>query len=343
MTIESLEPGRVLVTGATGFLGRHLTRSLQSGRQLRVRVLARSMERIHEVFGEDAEPLDVVPGDVTDETSLGDACRNVDVIFHCAALGTSAYGPNNRPEDYGRINQEGTAALAAEARRAGVRRFVHVSSTGAMGAPLDAVIDEQTPCRPASAYQRSKRDAELRLLEMCRDGFPAVILRPCLITGEGKRGGDLVRLFRLCRRGLFPVFGHRLDVQKPLVSVDDVVDALVLAATRGRPGEIYLVHSGGRHTLGQILDVAGRLVGKSRPYLNVPLPLARVVARLSSPLARMVGRTPPLSTQRLELFLADRRIVIDKARRELGYEPRHQDLNEMLGRVYRDLVQTGQL
>jgi nucleoside-diphosphate-sugar epimerase len=57
----------------------------------------------------------------------------------------------------------------------------------------------------------------------------------------------------------------------------------------------------------------------------------------------MVGRTPPLSTQRLELFLADRRIVIDKARRELGYEPRHQDLNEMLGRVYRDLVQTGQL
>jgi nucleoside-diphosphate-sugar epimerase len=341
--IESFEHSRVLVTGASGFLGRHLTRTLQASPQRSLRVLTRSMKRIHEVFGKDADSLDIIPGDVTEEASLGNACRNVDVVFHCAALGTSAYGSNNRPEDYGQINEYGTAALAAEAQRAGVRRFVHVSSTGAMGAPLDAVIDEETTCRPASAYQRSKRGAELRLLEMCRDGFPAVILRPCLITGEGKRGGDLVKLFRLCRRGLFPVFGRRLDVQKPLVSVDDVVDALVLAATRGRPGEIYLVTSGARHTLGQILDVAGRLVGKSRPYLNIPLPLARAAAQLSSPLARMLGRTPPLSTQRLELFLADRRIIIDKARRELGFEPRHVDLDEMLGRVYRDLDRTGQL
>jgi len=343
MNIETLEAERVLVTGASGFLGRHLTRMLQTRPQVDVRVLSRSVESVRAVFGEGGERLDVAVGDLTDESSLKDACRDVEVIFHCAALGTSAFGPDNRSEDYARVNVDGTVALALAARQAGVRRFVHVSSTGAMGAPVEDVVDEETPCRPGSLYQRSKRGAELRLLELCRDGFPAVIVRPCLIAGEGKRGGDLVKLFKLCRRGLFPVFGGRLDVHKPLVAVDDVVDALVLAATRGRPAEIYLVHSGGRHTLGQYLEAAGRLVGRSRPYVNIPLPLARAAARLSSPLARMLGRTPPLSPQRLELFLSDRRIVIDKARRELGYEPRHQDLDEMLGRVYGDLVRTGQL
>jgi nucleoside-diphosphate-sugar epimerase len=178
---------------------------------------------------------------------------------------------------------------------------------------------------------------------MSRDGLPAVILRPCLIAGEGKRGGDLLRLFKLCRRGLFPVFASSLDTAKPLVAVDDVVQALLLASVRGRAGEVYLVHSGARHTLGQILEVAGRLVGNPRPYRRLPLLPAFAAAQLVASLARGVGRTPPLSPERLELYLTDRSIVIDKARRELGYQPCHQDLDDMLGRAFRDFARTGQL
>jgi len=118
---------------------------------------------------------------------------------------------------------------------------------------------------------------------------------------------------------------------------------LLDAPTRGRSGEIYLIHSGGRHTLGGILEAVGRLVGNPRPYRNVPLPLAVAASRITTPLARWIGRPPPLSPERLALFLANRRIVIDKARRELGYEPRDHDLVEILGRAYRDFVRTGQL
>jgi nucleoside-diphosphate-sugar epimerase len=337
------ERRRVLVTGATGFLGRHLTRTLLVEGESEVGILVRSERGIDDLFGGDRERLRVFLGDLGSEAVLREACRHVDTVFHCAALGPSAYGTQNRPEDYARVNVEGTTLLAREARGAGVGRFVHVSSTGAMGAPPDEIIDEDTDCRPESPYQRSKRDAELRLLEMCRDGFPAVIVRPCLIAGEGKRGGDLVKLFRLCRRGLFPVFDRRLDVEKPLVAVDDAVEAIVLAAAKGRSGEIYLIHSGSRHTLGAILDVAGRLVGNPRPYRNVPLPLAVAASRVTTPVARWIGRSPPLAPERLAMFLSDRRIVIDKARRELGYRPRHQDLEEILGRAYRDFVRTGQL
>lgn len=341
--IESFGFGRVLVTGATGFLGRHVVRHLLARPRMRVRVLVRSKERLRGTAGVDCERMEIALGDLTEKATFRGACQGVDAVFHCAALSPTNFGRGNRLEDFGRINEEGTAALANDAQRAGVKRFIFVSSTAAMGTPSKSVIDEETSCRPDSPYQRSKRNGEVRLLEMCRDGFPAVILRPCLITGEGKVGGELLKLFRLCRRGIFPVFGHRLDVEKPLVFVEDVVQVILRAAVYGRPGEVYLVHSGGRYTLGQILHVAGRLVGNPRPYINIPLPLAHAAARFSTPLFRIIGRVPPLSPERLTMYLADRRIVIDKARKELGYEPCHQDLEEILGHSLRDFVRTGQL
>src|SRR5829696_8926909 len=126
-------------------------------------------------------------------------------------------------------------------------------------------------------------------------GLEVVIVRPCLIAGEGQRGGVLLKLFKLCRRGLFPVFGGRRGLQKPLVDVEDVARALILAATRGRAGEIYLVTSGVRHTLGEMLAIAGSLVGNARPARDVPLPLARLASAATTPLARLAGREPPLS------------------------------------------------
>ena len=170
-----------------------------------------------------------------------------------------------------------------------------------------------------------------------------VILRPCLVAGEGKRGGEFLRLFRLCRRGLFPVLGGRLDVEKPLILVDDLVQALLRAAGRGPAGEVYLVHSGGRHTLGAILHEAGRLVGARRPYLRIPFSVALAAAHLTTPIARLLGRPPPLTPGRLRLFVADRHIVIDKAREVLRYAPEHQDLAEMLGRTHAWYTRTGQL
>ena len=146
-----------------------------------------------------------------------------------------------------------------------------------MGAPSQATVDETTPCRPTSPYAVTKRLAEEGLQELGRrTGLEVAIVRPCLIAGEGQRGGVLLKLFKLCRQGLFPVFGGRLDVQKPLVDVEDVARALMLAAVRGAPGEIYLVTSGVRHTLGEMLAVAGRLTGNPRPYRRIPLPLARL-------------------------------------------------------------------
>jgi nucleoside-diphosphate-sugar epimerase len=334
----------VLVTGATGFVGQHLVRRLLSEPRAQVRVLVRRPERVRELFGEGASRLEIAAGDLAEPASLSGICEGIASVFHAGAKVPYGLAAGETPELFGRVNLAGTQALAREAIRSGVARFVHLSSTAAMGTPHETVVDEATPCRPASAYEISKRAAEETLLALHREqGLGAVILRPCLVAGEGKHGGEFLRLFRLCRRGLFPVLGGRLEVEKPLLMVDDLVQALLRAAGRGPAGEVYLVHSGGRHTLGEILRVAGRLLGTRRPYLRIPYSVALAAAHLTTPVARLLGRPPPLTPGRLRLFVADRRIAIDKARTGLGFAPEHQDLEEMLGRTHAWYTRTGQL
>lgn len=344
MVDEKNNPRRSLVSGATGFVGKHLTCHLMDHSPGIVRILARSAERVREVFGDRKDFLEVVIGDVTDPDSLRDVCDGVDHVYHCVALTASSIAAPRVSDETFAVNTRGAVSLAREAKRSRVSRFVFVSSTAAVGLPDACITDEATVCSPVSPYQVSKREAEKELLRIHGEsGLHVVIVRPCLVAGEGIQGGELLTLFRLCKRGVFPVFGGNMHVVKPLIYVTDLVQALILAATRGRAGEIYLVHSGNHHTLGQILDVAGELVGSQRPCRKIPLPAARAAASLITFLSKLAGRQSPLTQERIDLFIANRRVDISKAQRELGYSPRHQELRFMLAKTYEHYMRSGQL
>ena len=334
----------VLTTGATGFVGAHIARRLVSEGE-RVRVLVRDAGRARARLGELARRVEIVEGDLTRPETLRGVCDGVDTVIHAAIAGMHTFAAGaGAAAGFLAVNADGTAHLAGELLRAGGGRFVHTSSTAAMGTPRAESADERTPCDPRTPYQISKRRAEEVLLSLHNSaGLDLVIVRPCLVAGPGKDGGELLSLFKLCRRGLVPVFGRRTQMHKPLIDVRDLVTALLLARDRGRSGEIYLVHSGADHTLGQILEVCGRLVGNRRPALHVPLGLARLAANVTTPVARRLGASPPLSPERLRLYLQSRHIDIKKARTQLGYAPAHQDLYDMLGTTYLHYVRTGQL
>ncbi|MCA9564801.1 MAG: NAD-dependent epimerase/dehydratase family protein [Myxococcales bacterium] len=323
-----------LVTGATGFVGSHVVRStLDAGHSVRALVRATSdtsdLERM--------KGVSLFVGDLTDPFSLEGVCDGVDGVLHtaCAVAGTFDSGADT-VRKFLSVNRDGSLHLAREVLKHKGLRLVHLSSTAAMGTPVNARVDEDSPCYPQTPYQISKREAELALLRLHQNtGLDVVILRPCVIAGAGKSGGDLLKLFKLVKKGVFPFIGPRYDTRKPMIMVDDVVAAMLAASERGRSGEIYFVHSGGEYTMGEIVKTAGEILGVSRTHIPIPIPLAKAMAYGLKPITWIrPSWTAALTPERVDLFVADQQIDISKTREELGYEPTVQSLRDMLEPTY---------
>ncbi|MBU6161649.1 MAG: NAD-dependent epimerase/dehydratase family protein, partial [Myxococcales bacterium] len=303
----ALAPKTVLVTGATGFVGGHIVRALKA-QGYRVRVLVRSRARLDKISGFYDE---VVEGDLSDEPSLRGCCDGVQAVIHsaCAVAGTFDSG-SDAEAAFLRVNRDGTAALAREVLRHPGLRLVHVSSTAAMGPPQTPVVTEDSPCDPRTPYQRSKRAAEEILLQLYEDhGLNVVMIRPCVVAGQGKEKSELLTLLRIARFGILPLPSGTEKLTKPMIHISDLVAALLAGIDRGTPGSIYFVHSGANHTLGDIINAAARVWGRSRGYCTVPVQLLSLAATGLDAVREWVPRfNPPLTRDRLRLLTMDRRI-----------------------------------
>lgn len=303
---------KVFVTGATGFVGSHVAAALVE-RGDEVVCLARRPEQAAFVAARGAR---VALGSLEDAASLAAALGSVDVVYHVAGL-TAA--PSER--EFLEVNAEGTRRLVSAAAVASprLRRFVYVSSIAAVGpAPRGGRLTEDSPCRPVTAYGRSKLagEAEVR-------GSPALpwtIVRPGVVYGPRDR--ELLRMFRLARSGFAPVFGRgRQEVS--LVHVDDLVRAILLAGAEPR-AERQTYHIAHPVALSQrdLARAIGRAVRAGRSPLVVPVPavVAAPIVRLIGRAAVAAGRRSVVSGDKLAEFLAPSFATsVDKAERELGW------------------------
>jgi len=307
---------KVLVTGGTGFIGRYLLRALCAAGH-GCRVLARP--------GSDLAPLadlalEVVRGDVTDPASLRGIADGMDVVYHLAAAGHVSAQSSDAYARFRALNVEGTRHLIAACHGSGISRFIHFSSTAAVGTVRRPIIDETTPCQPQTPYQRSKHESEQVVLAAWQqDRFPAAILRPCMVYGPGGKG-EFLKICRLMARGVFPRVGRGANLT-PIVHVRDVAQAAVRAATRARPGEVYFVASAQSYPAATLRRHVLAALGVRRRYPYVPLWLALAGAHGLETVARWTGRTPPVTRQNIRSTVADRVFDISKAQRELGYQP----------------------
>lgn len=303
-----------LVTGATGFTGGHLVRDLV-GRGWRVRALTRPAADRGALA---ALPVEVAELDLAGSGPADEAVRGVDVVFHVAGL----YRTEGVPRQlFQKVNVEGTRRLLEAATRAGVGRFVHVSTVGVQGHIARPPATEETAYAPTDHYQVSKRDGEaLARAHFARTGLLGVIVRPTAIYGPG----DLrfLKLFRLIDRGRFVMLG-RGDMLYHLVYVQDLVEGLVLAATRSSAtGQVFTL--GGDEYLA-LRDLAARVaavLGRPAPRLRVPVGPVRALGLLCEVTCRPFGIAPPLYRRRVDFFTKSRAFDIGKARRVLGYAPR---------------------
>jgi dihydroflavonol-4-reductase len=314
---------RITVTGATGHVGANLVRALL-GRGDRVRALIHREDR--SLAGLDVER---VPGDVLEPASLDGAFAGAELVFHLAAL-ISIQG--DRGGLVPAINVGGAKNAAEAALRAGVRRFVHTSSVHAFDLTRGGLIDETSPRSEAphlAAYDRSKAAGERAVREVVARGLDAVVVHPTGVIGPFDFAPSRMgrTLLGLRDRSLPSLVAGGFD----FVDVRDVVQALLAAADRGRPGESFLAP--GRWVAVDALGrAAAAITNVPPPKLVVPIGLARVGVPFASAWGWLTKQEPLYTGESLSTLAHTARISGAKAERELGYVAR--PLEETLRDAY---------
>ena len=308
--------GPILVTGVSGFVGSAVARALLADGHA-VRALVRPQSPRRNLEGLDIE---VAEGDMRDAASLDRALTGVHHLFHVAA-DYRIWAPD--PEEIVRANLEGTRTVMEAARRAGVERVVYTSSVATLVLRQDGVpVDETSPNAPDTtigAYKRSKVMAERLVERMAAEGLPAVIVNPSTPIGpRDVKPTPTGRIVVEAASGKMPAF---IDTGLNLVHVDDVARGHLLAWRSGRIGERYIL--GGQDvTLGAMLGVIARLVGRKPPTVQVPrLPLFPL-AYAAEAVARVTGKEPFITLDGLRMAKYRMYFSSAKAERELGYAAR---------------------
>ena len=300
---------RVLVTGATGFIGGAVARRLaHDGHD--VRALARPHADVRSLVTAGIEAVD---GDVRDRVSLGVAMRGCSHVVHLAA----AKGGSTALLDD--VNVRGTANAVDAARVAGVQRFVYGSTMGVHGFVTGGRLDERSPVRPNTPYRRAKWEAE----RIARDahahaGVPVVVARISTVVGAGAMGW--VPLARDVAAGRLRLIGDGSNAID-LVAVNDVANGLVRCTTvPDIDGRCYVLGAGEETTVACFVAMVARALGAPAPR---PGPFA-VPYRTALNASALAFRATGLASARVhdrEVLVADKRTSSARARTELGYDP----------------------
>jgi nucleoside-diphosphate-sugar epimerase/GT2 family glycosyltransferase len=312
-----------LVTGGTGFIGRHLVEALvEAG--IRVKVLARPHGKSPRVARRKSDQVEIVTADLVDTASLAGVCAGIDTVFHLAGYAHAGDGSTSLDQSpHWRITVEGTQALLDETCAAGVKRVIFVSTVKAMGEGGDACLDETSPTEPEDYYGIAKREAERLVLSAGRRcGMHVAILRLPMVYGRDNLG-NLPRMIGAIDRGRFPPLPE-VHNKRSMVHVDDVVQAVLAAAENpAADGQVYIVTDGQVYSGRQIEDLIRRALGKSVPGWSVPEGVLRFGARLGDIVGAVLRRRLPLNSDALQKLLGSAWYSDKKIRRELGYRPRH--------------------
>ncbi len=303
---------KVLITGATGFIGSHLAEALHA-KGYTLRCLVRKTSNLRWIRH---LPIEYIYGDLFDHEILKQAVNDIDYVYHVAGL-TKA---RSRAE-YFQGNHIATRNLldAVLTRKDGIKRLVHISTQAAVGPSTDRIpIDEKTPYHPITAYGESKMEAEMECQKVM-DRLSVTIIRPPAVYGP--RDTDVFEFFNTVNKGLQPIIGFR-EKWVSLVNVRDLVDGIILAGEHPRAiGQTYFISSEKYYNWKEIGEITKQVMGKKTVTIHIPEFAVYAIAGICELYTIVTHRPALLNLEKVRDIVQDAwTCSIEKSKMDLAYD-----------------------
>ena len=298
----------IFITGCTGLVGSHLVaelvnrqQSTVNGQQSTVKLLCRKnsdlslLNRVLSRYGINGIPADVefVYGDVLDYDIIESAMKDVDEVYHCAAV--VSFDPSDKGSLM-RVNVEGTRNMVNAALHCGVKKFCHVSSIAALGRALEGEsIDEESPwtrSKNNSVYSNSKHEAEMEVWRGIAEGLNATIVNPSLILGAGRWDSSSCELFNTVAKG-FPFYTEGVN---GFVDVKDVARAMIMLMENNKFGQRYCLN-GALISYKELFTLMANNFNVKVPYIKVGKTLSEIAWRIFWIFGKIQGKKPLITKE----------------------------------------------
>ncbi|MCB0747605.1 MAG: NAD-dependent epimerase/dehydratase family protein [Ignavibacteriae bacterium] len=306
---------KVLVTGGTGFTGKALTkRLLKEGFE----VIVLDNKEYKDTLELKELGAKVVIGSVTDKVIVDKLMDGVDIVQHMAA----AFREMGVPENYyHQVNVDGTRILLESALNNNIKKFIYCSTCGVHGNIDEIPADENAPIQPADYYQESKYEAEVIVNEFQKKGLKTVILRGTATYGPGDPGRFLM-IYKKVSKGNFPMFGSGKTLYHP-VFINNLIDAHMIAMDGEKGvGESYLIADENYVEIENLVREVGKSLDVAVKVPHYPILPLIIAGHFFEKTFTPFGLKPPIFPRRVDWFRQNRAFNIDKAKRELGYQPK---------------------
>jgi nucleoside-diphosphate-sugar epimerase len=307
----------ILVTGATGFIGRHLLPVLhQQGWQ--------TTAAVRDDFRQPLSiPIKAVQvGEIDDMTDWQEALLGIDTVIHLAGRSHILHETISNPEAaFIKVNTKGTINLVKQSLKAGVNHFIFVSSIHAMAAESDDILNENSPCHPDSPYGGSKLQAEQALINLAKDSnMTWTILRPTLVYGPGNRA-NMERLMKLIKRGLPLPFGA-IKNRRSFVFVGNLVAAIITCLDHpNAANQIFLISDNQAVSTPQLIRLIAQQIQQPCRLLPVPTTLLRFLGYLGDNIESITGKNLPFNTYNIDRLLGSLTVDSRYIQKTLNWQP----------------------
>ena len=304
---------KILVTGAGGFIGFHLSNYLsKQGHHVSGMDIHFPEKNVESPF-----KFEAIKGDFRDQKLMQETLKGKDIVFHLASAHLQI---NLDKSEYWDINVHSLRPLLELSKNNGVQRFVHVSSVGVYGNLKSWPADEETICHPQSTYGETKLAGEEVVKKFYEEiGFPIIILRPAWVFGPGCPRTS--KIYKTLKKRRFIMIGKGENLRHPIY-IEDMMQAFKLSMENNEAiGKLFVIGGEKAITTNELVNAFSSVFNFPGPLMRIPYRAGKTIATVSESIFGLIKKEPPISKRTLEFFDTNNAFDISKAKKYLDFNP----------------------